>query len=88
MHKDFAGGAQGTDRARKERAALLSILASAGITVGKFVAGVLSGPLALLSEAAHALVDTGATIVTYSAVRAAHKPADAEHQYGHASSKA
>ncbi len=76
-------GERATDHARKERAALLSILASAGITLGKFVAGMLSGSLALLSEAAHALVDTGATIVTYFAVRAANKPADAEHQYGH-----
>lgn len=75
--------ASGNDHARKERAALLSILASAGITLGKFVAGLLSGSLALLSEAAHALVDTGATIVTYFAVRAAHKPADDKHQYGH-----
>lgn len=80
---EVVGGARASDHARKERAALLSILASAGITIGKFVAGLLSGSLALLSEAAHALVDTGATIVTYFAVRAAHKPADAEHQYGH-----
>ncbi|MDR0788511.1 MAG: cation-efflux pump [Gemmatimonadota bacterium] len=75
--------AQTSDQARKEHAALFSILASAGITLGKLIAGLLSGSLALLSEAAHALVDTGATIVTYFAVRTAHKPADAEHQYGH-----
>jgi cation diffusion facilitator family transporter len=69
--------------ARKERVARLSILASAGLMLGKFVAGLLSGSLGLLSEAAHALVDTGATIVTYFALRTAHKPADQEHQYGH-----
>ncbi|MDX8478919.1 cation transporter [Mesorhizobium sp. VK24D] len=34
-------------------------------------------------EAGDPFVDTGVTIVTYFAVRAAHKPADAEHQYGH-----
>lgn len=69
--------------ARKERVALLSILASAAIAIGKFVAGILSGSLALISEAAHALVDTGATIITYFAVRTANKPADEEHHYGH-----
>jgi cation diffusion facilitator family transporter len=69
--------------ARKERVARLSILASAAITVGKLVAGLLSGSLALLSEAAHALVDTGATTLTWFAVRTAHKPADEEHHYGH-----
>lgn len=79
----FEAGTKAHDHARKERAALWSIFASACITLGKFVAGILSGSLALLSEAAHALVDTFATIVTYFAVRAAHKPADDEHQYGH-----
>jgi cation diffusion facilitator family transporter len=75
--------AQDAANARKERVALFSILASASITLGKLVAGILSGSLALLSEAAHALVDTGATIITYFAVRTANKPADEEHHYGH-----
>lgn len=69
--------------AKKENAALASIAASAAITVGKLVAGLMSGSLALLSEAGHAAVDTGATILTWLAVRAAHKPADDEHHYGH-----
>ena len=67
----------------KERAALASIFASAGISVAKLVAGLLSGSLALLSEAGHALLDTGATILTNFAVRASGKPADDEHHYGH-----
>jgi cation diffusion facilitator family transporter len=69
--------------ALKERVALSSTFASAGITVGKLVAGLLSGSLALLSEAAHAFVDTAATIMTYLAVRTANKPADEGHHYGH-----
>ena len=75
--------AQDAANARKERVALFSILASAGITLGKLVAGILSGSLALLSESAHALVDTGATIITYFAVRTANMPPDDEHHYGH-----
>ena len=67
----------------KEKAALASIGASALLTVGKLVAGLLSGSLALISEAAHSLLDTGATILTWFAVRAADKPADEEHHYGH-----
>lgn len=69
--------------ARKESAALASIGASAAITIGKLVAGLMTGSLALLSEAGHAAVDTGATILTWLAVRAAHKPADEQHHYGH-----
>jgi cation diffusion facilitator family transporter len=84
MHTNNVGTAVRDEASsRKERVALFSILASAGITLGKLVAGLLSGSLALLSEAGHALVDTGATIVTYFAVRTANKPADREHHYGH-----
>lgn len=68
---------------RKSRAALASVLASAGLTIGKLIAGLLSGSLALISEALHSLLDTGATIITLFAVRAADQPADDEHHYGH-----
>ncbi len=72
-----------SDNARKESAALASIGASVVLTLGKLVAGLLSGSLALLSEAAHSLLDTGATILTYYAVKISGKPADDEHHYGH-----
>lgn len=67
----------------KQKVALASIFASAALTLGKLVAGVLSGSLALISEALHSLLDTGATIITYYAVRASDKPADDEHHFGH-----
>jgi cation diffusion facilitator family transporter len=67
----------------KQRVALSSIAASAGLTVAKAVVGVLSGSLGLLSEAAHSLIDVGATVMTYFAVRVSDKPADEEHHYGH-----
>ncbi len=67
----------------KEQVALSSIVASAGLTVAKAIVGVLTGSLAILSEAGHSLIDLGATIMTYSAVRVSGKPADQEHQYGH-----
>ena len=69
--------------ALKEKAALASITASALLTLGKLVAGLFSGSLALMSEAGHGLLDTGATILTYFAIRASGKPADEEHHYGH-----
>src|SRR6201990_2970730 len=67
----------------KQNVALTSIAASAGLTVAKAIVGVLSGSLAILSEAAHSLIDLGATVMTYFAVRVSGKPADAEHHYGH-----
>lgn len=72
-----------TNAAKKESAALISVAASAVIAVCKLVAGLLSGSLALLSEAGHALIDFGAVALTWFAVRSADKPADDEHHYGH-----
>jgi len=67
----------------KERVALTSILASGGLTAAKAVVGLLTGSLAILSEAAHSLLDFVATLMTYFAVRISGKPADEEHHYGH-----
>src|SRR5262245_36758889 len=68
---------------QKEKVALSSIAASGGLTLAKGIVGVASGSLAILSEAAHSLIDFGATVMTYFAVRISGKPADDEHHYGH-----
>ena len=67
----------------KEKVALSSIFASAALTLAKAIVGFTTGSLALLSEAAHSLIDLGATVMTYIAVRKSGKPADEEHHYGH-----
>lgn len=70
-------------QARKERAAIASIAASAGLALAKGIAAILSGSLALLAEALHGLADVAATILTWFAVRLSAKPADDEHPFGH-----
>ncbi|WP_137045452.1 cation diffusion facilitator family transporter [Pseudolabrys sp. FHR47] len=70
-------------QSEKESVALSSILASAGMAIAKGIIGVSSGSLAILSEAGHSLIDCGAAIMTYVAVRVSGKPADEEHHYGH-----
>lgn len=67
----------------KERVALVSILASGGLTLAKVAVGLMTGSLAVLSEAAHSALDFAATLITYFAVRISGKPADEDHQYGH-----
>lgn len=67
----------------KENVAFGSIAASAGLTLAKGAVGLMTGSLAILSEAAHSLLDLIATIMTYFAVRISGKPADEEHHYGH-----
>src|SRR5688572_28280069 len=67
----------------KERVALTSMMASGALTIAKAIVGVMSGSLAILSEAGHSFIDFIATVMTYFAVRISGKPADAEHHYGH-----
>jgi len=67
----------------KEQVALSSIAASAGLTIAKAIVGIMTGSLAILSEAGHSLIDFGATVMTYVAVRISGKPADEQHHYGH-----
>jgi cation diffusion facilitator family transporter len=67
----------------KERVAAVSVVASGSLAAAKLVVGLAIGSLALISDALHSLIDLGATLVTWFAVRAADRPPDAEHQYGH-----
>lgn len=53
------------------------------LVLAKLVAGLLTGSLGLLSEAAHSALDLLASLFAVLALRAARKPADPEHPYGH-----
>jgi cation diffusion facilitator family transporter len=64
-------------------AALSSVVAACFLTALKIVVGVVTGSLGVLAEAAHSGLDLVAAIITYIAVRAASKPPDREHLYGH-----
>lgn len=68
----------------KQSVALVSMLASALLAGTKLVAALFTGSLGILSEAIHSLIDFGATIVTFFAIRVSDRPADDEHHYGHA----
>ena len=70
-------------QSEKEQVALSSMAASAGLTIAKAIVGISTGSLAILSEAGHSLIDFGATVMTYVAVRISGKPADEQHHYGH-----
>ncbi len=68
---------------KKETVALSSVFASAFMVMMKLVVGLMTGSLAILSEAAHSGLDLGAATITWAAVRVSDKPADEEHPYGH-----
>jgi cation diffusion facilitator family transporter len=67
----------------KRRITAISMLASGTLAVVKLVVGLLSGSLGLLSSAIDSFMDLGATAITFMAVRAADRPADEDHPYGH-----
>jgi cation diffusion facilitator family transporter len=69
---------------RKTRAAGLSIVSNTILILLKVAAGVLTGSIALITEAIHSAVDLVASVVAFFSVRKADQPADEDHLYGHA----
>jgi cation diffusion facilitator family transporter len=67
----------------KRRVALQSMLAAATMTVLKLAAGIVSGSLGVLSDAAHSALDLAGAGLTYFSIRVSDKPADEDHTYGH-----
>jgi cation diffusion facilitator family transporter len=70
--------------AAKRRVALHSMLAAAAMTLLKLAAGLFSGSLGVLSDAAHSGLDLVGSALTFYSVRVSDKPADEGHTYGHA----
>jgi cation diffusion facilitator family transporter len=67
----------------KSTIALTSVIAAIFLTSFKVVIGSMTGSLGILSEALHSGLDLVAAVITLFAVKAADKPADNEHNFGH-----
>lgn len=67
----------------KSAAAVLSVASNSLLIVLKVVAGVMTGSIAILTEAVHSAIDLVASVVALISVRKADEPADADHPYGH-----
>jgi cation diffusion facilitator family transporter len=67
----------------KTRAAAVSIASNTLLVVFKLVVGLMSGSISIISEAAHSASDLMAAFIAFFSVRAAARPADPRHQYGH-----
>jgi cation diffusion facilitator family transporter len=68
---------------RPRQVTLASSAIDLSLVVAKAVVGVLTGSLALVSDAVHSGLDLMASILAYAAIRAAEQPADVDHPYGH-----
>src|SRR5271165_7621871 len=69
--------------AEKQRVALHSMLAAGTMTLLKVAAGLFSGSLGWLSDAAHSGLDLAGAALTFFSVQVSDKPADDDHTYGH-----
>jgi cation diffusion facilitator family transporter len=67
----------------KTGAALLSVISNSLLIVIKLAAGLLTGSIAILTEAIHSSIDLIASLIALVSVRKADEPADADHPYGH-----
>jgi cation diffusion facilitator family transporter len=70
-------------RKRKLNAAKLSIASNSLLIVIKVIAGIISGSVSILSEAAHSGADLMASLIATFSVSVSDKPADQRHPYGH-----
>jgi len=67
----------------KTRAAAVSILSNSLLIAFKLTAGVITGSIAIITEAVHSSIDLLASVIAFFSVRKADEPADESHPYGH-----
>ncbi|NLE22610.1 MAG: cation transporter [Actinobacteria bacterium] len=71
------------DHRLKARTAAVSIASNAMLIALKLVVGILSGSIAIVSEALHSGSDLVAALIAFWSVRQAAQPPDERHHYGH-----
>lgn len=67
----------------KTSAAGLSILSNSLLVAVKLAVGLAMGSVSVISEGIHSAVDLLAALIAFFSIRAAVKPADEEHEFGH-----
>jgi cation diffusion facilitator family transporter len=68
---------------QKTATARLSILSNSFLIIIKFVTGILTGSVSIISEAIHSLFDLVAAVIAFLSVRISDTPPDDDHPYGH-----
>jgi len=63
--------------------ALLSICSNSFIVILKLTVGIITGSVAIISEAIHSLLDLVASVIAFFSVKISNRPPDKEHPYGH-----
>ena len=67
----------------KKNAALLSVSSNIILIISKFIIGIITGSISIISEAVHSFTDLLAAVLAFYSIKLSSEPADSEHQYGH-----
>lgn len=73
----------GLSSPRPAKIAALSIMSNSFVFIMKLIVGIITGSVAVISEAIHTSLDLMASIIAFFSVRISSKPPDREHPYGH-----
>ena len=65
------------------RQGVISIIVNTLLFIAKYYAGIMSGSIALITDAWHTISDSASSLVLIIGTKLASKPADKEHPYGH-----
>ena len=65
------------------RQGVISIIVNTLLFVAKYYAGIVSGSVALVTDAWHTISDSASSVVLIVGTKLANKPADKEHPFGH-----
>ncbi|WP_088071265.1 cation diffusion facilitator family transporter [Gottfriedia luciferensis] len=63
--------------------AILSICSNTFIVLLKLIVGIITGSVAIISEAIHSLLDLVASVIAFFSVKISNRPPDKDHPYGH-----
>lgn len=78
-----AGHSHTTPGNQNERALWFAFILTTGFLIAEVVAGVLTGSLALISDAAHMFTDSAALAIALAATRIGKRPADSKRTFGY-----
>lgn len=67
----------------KKVAAFVSICSNSFLIILKFIVGIISGSVSILSEAIHSVTDLIASVIAFYSVKVSSEPADDKHPFGH-----
>ena len=70
-------------RAYGQLCGVVGIVLNVVLFAGKFVAGTISGSIAIIADAFNNLTDAGSSVVTLVGFRMAGQKADKDHPFGH-----